>query len=148
MKSVETTGFTYSVRDENGVSSTASVMLNAKEETAIDDLFIISAETLTEAGSSFFRLAAKDSDTDLLQNDFGADEIIFIDGSPIQEGVFFNGNTGGQLRVFARVVIDFRNQGDRLDPCEPTGFTYGVLDEDGEVDTAMVTVIFDEFWFT
>ncbi|GIT86743.1 S-layer family protein [Roseobacter sp. OBYS 0001] len=136
----ESTGFTYTVSDGNGGTDTARVTLNVGPDIADDDVFMVSAFDLDDAGRSLFRLGAINDQTDLLENDFGADEIIFVNGEPIEPGILFAGDNGGEFRVYPGGVVDFQNRGDLVDPGDTTGFTYTVSDGNGGTDTARVTL--------
>jgi len=135
------TGFDYTII-ENGNVDTARVTLTVTADTgpAVDDVRMISGGDLAAAGSQYIRIGAVNDGSDLLENDIMVDEIVFVNGAAIDEGVWFDGSNGGQFRVFDRGVVDFRNQGDPALPGTATGFTYGVI-EDGVFDIAEALLI-------
>lgn len=141
----DTTGFSYIANNRWDYDSATVTLTIDDAPTAQDDPFVVSADTLSAAGKSWFRLGAKNDDTDLLENDLSVDEIIFINNEPIAAGVWFDGDSGGQFRVFAGGVMDFRNQGIIVEPGDETGFSYSVFDDDRLLDTAAVNVAFDTF---
>ena len=141
----DSTGFEVSAEND-GSSDEALLSLNISSEfdPAQDDAFVFSASKLSDAGQSWFRLGAINDNTDLLENDIDIEEISFVNGSRFDEGEWFDGEGGGQFRVFSSGVVDFRNQGDVIDPGDMTGFVYGSLNEN-IADIAFVTLSFDEF---
>ncbi|MDW3221631.1 MAG: cadherin-like domain-containing protein [Paracoccaceae bacterium] len=143
----ESTGFSYTLSNGSSATDSATVVLEI-EGTSFegDDLFALSAEALASAGTGWFRLGAKNDETDLLLNDPLVDEIVLIDGAPIDDGIWFDGSDGGEFRVFSSGVVDFRNQGDSIEPGAQTGFEYGVLIDD-EIMTAQVVLQVDVFDF-
>lgn len=138
----DTTGFSYVAL---GDAATVSLTIT-QDRDPIDDNFDLTAETLAAAGRDWFRLGAKNDNTDLLENDAGADEIVFVNGNPIEEGIWFDGDSGGQFRVFKGGVLDFRNQGDAVEPGDVTGFEYGVV-ADGLQQSFGVSLTIDDFDF-
>ncbi|KUP93531.1 Ig-like domain-containing protein [Tritonibacter horizontis] len=145
--SIEYTVAISGVEDET-TTSTISVTVEEGDTPpeARDDLFSRSAEDLSEAGSSWFRLARLNDGSFVLANDPGMQEIISIKGHGDITGQFFDGDGGGQFRVFSSGVVDFRNQGDLLEAGESTSFTYTATDGVDEY-TATVTLAIDDFIF-
>jgi hypothetical protein len=115
------------------------VNVDANADIAQDDGFAVTTGDLAAAGRSWFRLGAINDQTDLLENDLGVEELIFVNGRPIEEGVWFDGEGGGQFRVFSSGVVDFRNQGNAVAEGDTTGFSYGIL-QDEVRDTASVSL--------
>lgn len=140
----DTTGFSYTII-EDGVRSTATVSLTATDDTgpAEDDTFLFSD---AKPIGNFLRIAGVMDDTRLLSNDSVDGRIDVINGERLFNGDWFDGDNGGEFRVFKGGVVDFRDADNELAQGETTGFTYGVL-EDGVYDTAVVTLTMDTFDF-
>ncbi len=109
---------------------------------AEDDSITVSSDMLDGYGASWFRIGEGNNHTDLLENDPGADTILYVNGSPILPGAWFDGDGGGQFRVFPGGVVDFRNRGEKVSDGDSTGFTYTASDGSAQ-DTAIVTLTID-----
>lgn len=134
------TGFSYTASDGSAEDmANVSVTIDAGADIARDDVFEISETALNTAGPGWLRLGAQRGDTHLLADDLGIDELIFTNDPPLDEGVWFDGDNGGQFRTFAGGVVDFRNQGETVGLGDTTGFTYTVF-QDGVLDTATVSM--------
>lgn len=140
--------YTIAAPGASGETLTAMIEVIIGEppaDNAVDDLYMVTAEELFDAGSAWFRLGALNAETDLLANDADAVVLTGINGAPLAPGVFFDGDNGGQFRVFDSGVVDFRNQGDLLEAGESTSFTYAAIAADGSLDMATVTLTVDDF---
>lgn len=135
------TGFSYTGSDGTVQDlATVSLRIDTAADIAKDDEFEVTYGALAASGQRWFRLGALNNHTDLLENDPGVDELIFVDGLPIQEGVWFDSEGGGQFRVFSGGVVDFRNQGDAVTVGDTAEFFYSVVDDRGTRDTARVSM--------
>jgi len=138
------TGFEYTATD--GITSDKAQVrleINTQSNPAVDDDAAKSATEIFEGDSSFTRLGAFSDNTRLLNNDI-ADEILFVEGKPIAPGQWFDGDGGGQFRVFSRGVLDFRNEGDQITAGDVTGFDYAVI-TNGLLDSARFTFVVEDF---
>ncbi len=146
----ETTSIEYTVTvpGVEGGPLTSTISVTVEEQAlppgAEDDSFHVGADTLAEAGSSWFRLARLNDGTFVLANDPGMEEIVSISGPGDIDGQFFAGSNGGEFRVFSSGVVDFRNQGDLLEAGESTSFTYTASNGEEEF-SATVTLTVDDF---
>lgn len=146
---ITTVSYTIDTPNLSGETLTAQISLTIGdvplEDEAIDDIYELTASEFVEAGTSWFRLGALRDDSDLLANDGDVVSVTGINNDALEVGVWFDGDNGGQFRVFDSGVVDFRNQGTELTPGNTTSFEYTGVSEDGTENTAVVSLVVDEF---
>lgn len=134
-----------------GGTNTATISLavgdGVVEDEAIDDVYTLTGEALADAGRAWLRLGALNDGTHLLADDGDLDTINEINGAELVQGAWFDGDNGGQFRVSDRGVVDFRNQGTELMAGESTSFSCAGVSADGVANTAMVSLVIDDFAF-
>ncbi|MEP0246503.1 MAG: integrin alpha [Roseobacter sp.] len=113
--------------------------LNA--EAVTEDLRQVSNTLLEFYDENWFRLGAKNDDTDLLQDQDA--KITAVNHAPLEEGIWFAGSDGGEFRVFAGGVFDFRNQGTALGPGDTTSFTHTSAEAGALIETSVKVMFTD-----
>lgn len=139
--------FVYTVSD--GVSQDSGTVYlsvggrtdGGPQDRARDDVYQIGADALEVAGSAGLRIGVRNDGTHLQANDdiaFGA--LQTINGGLVDGGQWFDGNGGGQFRVFLSGSFDFRNTGTPVAPGDTTGFSYVTL---GDAATVILKITQD-----
>jgi len=70
-----------------------------------------------------------------------------VNGEKIAPGIWFDGDNGGQFRVFHNGTVDFRFADAPINAGQTTGFTYGVEAPDGSIENASVILGIEAFEF-
>ncbi len=132
-------GFDYTIVDPLQGSSTATVEVYWGGY-ANDDFYELSSEELADAGTSMIAVGRTNDGTTALDNDFADATITAINGDANNVGQWVDASDGGQFRVFATGVVQFRAQGAPVEVGSPTSIDYTIAAPDATGDSLTATI--------